>query len=440
MKKLNNIWLTILIILAFIGFVLGMVWFFIWKKEEIPAQVIGSLFGVLVSAIVTMLLLSAQTNNEEEHEVRGKIFDQKTNAYLEVLNSLEKIIADGKIDTIRDNRLAEKEDEFSKLLFSLTRLSSFVEVKTDSKANGMNGLINAVKEIIKTTTPDALGLPDRDDKEFWNNEKKSNDRLKKYYIGLVENLEKISKFAAENLRNGSGKSDLKLAELVNNSGLFPDAKDEEMQKAENKILGSTEENSPVQEEPMDYRIGYVANCLNEMEKQLRDKFGNIERAGEGGDDIYWGRWKKDNIAPETIADWLLDRPRRGFIGYRIKVDNDFDADLYLGGDAKTFYVYIYPKSEKAKNGIKSKYKLIKDKYGPIGWWIPDENKLDETGWILGGGYGGISFDFRNASMEEAEYKDKYQKFKATAFQEIISVREDSIIKTVEELKKLLELK
>ena len=74
------------------------------------------------------------------------------------------------------------------------------------------------------------------------------------------------------------------------------------------------------------------------------------------------------------------------------------------------------------------------------WWIPDENKLDETGWILGGGYGGISFDFRNASMEEAEYKDKYQKFKATAFQEIISVREDSIIKTVEELKKLLELK
>ncbi len=34
MKKLNNIWLTVLIVLSFIGFVLGMVWFFIWKRKR----------------------------------------------------------------------------------------------------------------------------------------------------------------------------------------------------------------------------------------------------------------------------------------------------------------------------------------------------------------------------------------------------------------------
>ena len=131
--KTTRITTSVLIILAFIGFVLGMVWFFIWKKEEIPGQIIGVLFGTIVTAIVTMLLLNAQTRSEEEHEVSGKIFDKKTEAYLNVLDSLEKIISDGKVDTIRDNRLTPtKKDVFSELLFSLTRLSSFVENKSAS--------------------------------------------------------------------------------------------------------------------------------------------------------------------------------------------------------------------------------------------------------------------------------------------------------------------
>ena len=40
-----------------------------------------------------------------------------------------------------------------------------------------------------------------------------------------------------------------------------------------------------------------------MEKQLKDVFGadNIERSGEGGDDIYWGRWTDKDTTPEIIA-------------------------------------------------------------------------------------------------------------------------------------------
>ena len=136
-KIKNSTHIGILIVLACIGFVLGMVWFFVWKANEIPAQIIGSIFGVIVSAIVTMLLLSAQTSSEEEHEVSGKVFDQKTDAYLKVLESLESIISDGKVDTIRDNRLSDGnvKDEFSQLLFGLTRLSSFVENKEIGRAH-----------------------------------------------------------------------------------------------------------------------------------------------------------------------------------------------------------------------------------------------------------------------------------------------------------------
>ena len=448
MKKLNNIWLTILIILSFIGFVLGMVWFFIWKKEEIPAQIIGSLFGVLVSAIVTMLLLSAQTNSEEEHEVSGKIFDKKTEAYLNVLDSLEKIIADGKVDTIRDNRLDKKEDEFSKLLFSLTRLSSFVEKKNDSKDVGMNNLIDAVTNIIKTTTDEESRLPGYDSKEFWNGKgkQKPNETQKKYYSELAKSLANISSFAASNIRRGSGESDLNLNKLILESGLFAEEKSEEneTQIPESTPLLASENSTATSEEPMDYRIGCIADCLKEMEKHLQDEFGidAVERDGDGGDNTYWGKWTDKETSPETIADWLLDKSRKKFIGYKVKVNNDFDAGVYLCGDAKSFNAYIYPTSDEAKKQIDSKYDDVKKKFGRegIGWWIPDQDKLKETGWILGGTYGGLSFafDFRNASMEKAEYKDKYQKFKTTAFQEMISGRDDSIIKTVAELNKLLE--
>ena len=74
-KTKNSTHIAVLIVLACIGFVLGMVFFFMWKANEIPAHIIGSIFGVIVSAIVTMPLLSAQTNSEK-HEISGKIFDK----------------------------------------------------------------------------------------------------------------------------------------------------------------------------------------------------------------------------------------------------------------------------------------------------------------------------------------------------------------------------
>ena len=77
MKKKTQTRIIILTILASIVFILGMIWFFVWKTDEIPAQIIGVLFGTIVSAVITMLLLSAQTSSEEEHEVSGKILTRR---------------------------------------------------------------------------------------------------------------------------------------------------------------------------------------------------------------------------------------------------------------------------------------------------------------------------------------------------------------------------
>lgn len=444
MKKQTHI-IIFLTILAFIVFVFGMVRFFVWKTDEIPPQIIGVLFGTIVSAVVTMLLLSAQTSSEEEHEVSGKIFDKKTDEYLKVLESLEKIISDGKVDTIRDNRLDGKDDEFSKLLFGLTRLSSFVERKKNKDC--MKGLISAVTEIIKTTTDEGTMIPGSDEKVFWDGKgiKSPNETQKGYYMKLAESLTKISNFAAENIQRGSsnekGQTDLDLKELIKESGLFP-----EKEKLENKSLNSNSGEPNTTEENLDYRIARVADCLCEMESQLKVEFGNdvsVERYGNAGDDYYWGRWTDENTTPETIADWLLAKPRRNEIGFIVKWEDGYKAEFCLFGDGKSFASYIFAPENLLEKAQNDKREEINKKFGAAGWWIP--GNFVDAGWIIGGSYGGdfngvnLSFDFRNSSnMSESEYEAAYQKFKENAIQGIISGRGDSIKNAKEELKALLD--
>lgn len=443
MKKQTRI--IVLTILASIVFVLGMVWFFVWKTDEIPAQIIGVLFGSVVSAVITMLLLSAQTSSEEEHEVSGKIFDKKTDEYLKVLESLEKIISDGKVDTIRDNRLDSKDDEFSRLLFGLTRLSSFVERKKDN--GGMNKLISAVTEIIKTTTAEDTMIPRSDVKEFWDGKgiKSPNQTQNDYYTKLAESLKKISDFAAENIQRGSfdekGQNDFDLKKLIKESGLFP-----EKEKLENKSLGANNGETEKTEENLDYRINCIAKCLGEMKSQLKVEFGNdvsVERYGNAGDDYYWGRWTDKNTSPETIADWLLAKPRRNEIGFIVKWEDGYKAEFCLFGDGKSFASYIFAPENLLEKAQNDKREEINKKFGAAGWWIP--GNFVDAGWIIGGSYGGdfngvnLSFDFRNSSnMSKSEYEAAYKKFKENAIQGIISGRGDSIKNAKEELKALLD--
>ncbi|MBP5697675.1 MAG: hypothetical protein J6X11_13685, partial [Treponema sp.] len=416
----------------------------VWKTDEIPAQIIGVLFGSVVSAVITMLLLSAQTSSEEEHEVSGKIFDKKTDEYLKVLEYLEKIISDGKVDTIRDNRLDSKDDEFSRLLFGLTRLSSFVERKKDN--GGMNKLISAVTEIIKTTTAEDTMIPRSDVKEFWDGKgkKSPNQTQNDYYTKLAESLKKISDFAAENIQRGSfdekGQNDFDLKKLIKESGLFP-----EKEKLENKSLGANNGETEKTEENLDYRINCIAKCLGEMKSQLKVEFGNdvsVERYGNAGDDYYWGRWTDENTSPETIADWLLAKPRRNEIGFIVKWEDGYKAEFCLFGDGKSFASYIFA-PENLLEKADSKREEIDEKFGAAGWWIP--GNFVDAGWIIGGSYGGdfngvnLSFDFRNSSnMSKSEYEAAYQKFKENAIQGIISGRGDSIKNAKEELKALLD--
>jgi len=197
------------------------------------------------------------------------------------------------------------------------------------------------------------------------------------------------------------------------------------------------------EKNLDYRVSCIADCLSELEKMLGNRFGigNVQRVGNGGDDIYWGRWADNATTYETIADWLLAKNRRNEIGYAVDLKDGFKAEVYLTGDAKTFASYIFAPEDLLKKA-ESKREEIDEKFGVAGWWI--SGNFAESRWIIGGPYGGdfngvnLSFDFRNASMAENEYKEAYKEFKEKAIQGIISGRDDSIKKAAEELKTLLK--
>ena len=312
----------------------------------------------------------------------------------------------------------------------------------------MKGLISAVTEIIKTTTDEGTMIPGSDEKVFWDGKgiKSPNETQKGYYMKLAESLTKISYFAAENIQRGSsnekGQTDLDLKELIKESGLFP-----EKEKLENKSLGANNGETEKTEENSDYRINCIAKCLHEMESQLKVEFGNdvsVERYGNAGDDYYWGRWTDNATSYETIADWLLAKPRRNEIGFIVKWEDGYKAEFCLFGDGKSFASYIFaPENLLEKAQQEKKREEIDEKFGAAGWWIP--GNFAESGWIIGGSYGGdfngvnLSFDFRNSSnMSKSEYEAAYQKFKENAIQGIISGRGDSIKNAKEELKALLD--
>ena len=82
-------------------------------------QIVGALFGVVLSAIITMLLLSGQSRNALEKERSAEIFREKLRIYQEYLHRLCDILRDGEITS----------EEAIELQF----LTSYISLHTDSK-------------------------------------------------------------------------------------------------------------------------------------------------------------------------------------------------------------------------------------------------------------------------------------------------------------------
>jgi hypothetical protein len=132
---------------------IGVVVFFLisvftnlFAGSEIPLQVTGALLGAIVTAFITVILLSGQSTAEEVKERNVRVFEEKTNRYNKFIDSLWNIWEDRKVsmeelnDLIKaiskDIILYTNKATIDKILDSLTKISEQIgKEKTNNEEN-----------------------------------------------------------------------------------------------------------------------------------------------------------------------------------------------------------------------------------------------------------------------------------------------------------------
>lgn len=97
MNKERSWWILGLSISIMLFFITA-VSFNILGLDVLPGRFYGSLIGVVLTAIITVLLLSKQTDTQEKKEKTMKVFEVKLNIYRTFLENLYEIMKDGKIE------------------------------------------------------------------------------------------------------------------------------------------------------------------------------------------------------------------------------------------------------------------------------------------------------------------------------------------------------
>ncbi len=144
MKKNSWVWGIILFVLIFIA---TAVVFQIYELGILPSHFFGALFGVVITAIITVFLLQGQTANEEEREKSVRVFERKQDVYENFLEHLRKIIHDGKISiATKDNNDASQGTNVGDLKDLIFHLG-YMQMHTSEKT--INGVLDGVARIIK---------------------------------------------------------------------------------------------------------------------------------------------------------------------------------------------------------------------------------------------------------------------------------------------------
>lgn len=85
-------WARLGIILCTIIFLITAVTFEIFDLNTLPAQFFGTLLGVVITSIITVLLLQGQTKGEEKRERHMMMFEKKQEVYFQFLGQLNTIL------------------------------------------------------------------------------------------------------------------------------------------------------------------------------------------------------------------------------------------------------------------------------------------------------------------------------------------------------------
>ena len=139
MKTQKKSWMLILLVtIATLLFILGVMNFFIWKRDDLAPQLIGALFGTIATAVITVLLLNTQTSIEENKDIGVSVFGKKQEIYLQFIDFLQEITKDNKVS----------EEELQALIYQLSLIQMHADSKIAEQVCGYVGdLIVQLKEL-----------------------------------------------------------------------------------------------------------------------------------------------------------------------------------------------------------------------------------------------------------------------------------------------------
>ena len=99
-------WLTLfaLVIIA-VAVSIGFSPLFEYLEDGIAARVLGSSFGAIFVIVLTMFLLTKQTEIEQESKKGERVFDEKVKIYQKILDITRDMLMDGSLEQKEINRL-----------------------------------------------------------------------------------------------------------------------------------------------------------------------------------------------------------------------------------------------------------------------------------------------------------------------------------------------
>ena len=113
----------------------------LFTGKELWYEMFAAVLGVIITAVITMILLRGQSDDDVERERAAKVFEEKLRIYQDYLHTL--------CDVIKDHSLSDEEK------IRLEFQTSYVAMHCDSKY--IATVSNAVKELIEYCCPDEDG-------------------------------------------------------------------------------------------------------------------------------------------------------------------------------------------------------------------------------------------------------------------------------------------
>ncbi|MDR2027178.1 MAG: hypothetical protein LBQ01_06440 [Prevotellaceae bacterium] len=105
--KNRKIIAIICIIIGFVVFIGIALYTKLFSSTELPVQISGALLEAAVTAVLTYVLLSGQTSQEELKERNVKVFEAKSVKFNDFINQLWKVWEDRSIDLDELNELTK---------------------------------------------------------------------------------------------------------------------------------------------------------------------------------------------------------------------------------------------------------------------------------------------------------------------------------------------